>query len=78
MSSPPRLTTAARVAGIRAAIERVKQAQEHFRQVSANPIAGTLQIESARATLTATVNEFGWQWANVELVLDVLAPKEPA
>lgn len=75
MSTPPRLTTSTRVSLIRSAIERVKRSQEHFRQVNANPLADTFQIEGARASLIAVVAEFGWQWENVESVLDALAPE---
>jgi len=72
---PQRLTTSARVAQVRAAILRVKQAHDHFRYVSGNSPDDTFSIESARAALVASVAECGWQWENVEAVLDALAPE---
>lgn len=73
---PPRLTTSARVALIRAAIDRVKEGREYFRQVSADPSAELIRIESARETFVSAVKEFGWQADNVEAVLDALAPEK--
>ena len=74
--TPPHLSTSSRLELIRNSIERVKRSEDHFRQVSADPSASTLRIDGARATHAATVAEFGWQWKNVEAVLDALAPEE--
>lgn len=74
--NPPRLTTSARVDLIRAAIVRVKQSEDYLRQVNADPSAEASSIVSARASLAAVVGEFGWQWKNVEAVLDALAPEK--
>jgi hypothetical protein len=68
----PRLSTSARVELIRAAIFHVKQSQDRFRQVNLG--GDTFLIEAARASLIAAAGEFGWQWENVEAVLDALAP----
>ena len=73
---PPRLTTNARVAEIRAALVRVKDAREHFRLVSASESVEQLQRDAAAEACAAAVKEFGWQWDNIEAVLDALAPVE--
>ena len=73
--TPQGLTTTARVALIRMAIERIKVAREHYRQVSADAFMTTPEIEAAKASFTAIVREFGWQSENVEAVLDALAPE---
>ena len=70
------LTTSDRITLIRAAIAHVKEGREYFRQLSANPAADSLRIESARDSYTAALKEFGWQFTNIEVVLDELAPKE--
>jgi hypothetical protein len=74
--TPPRLTTSARIAAIRAALVRLKEAREHYRLVSADLTAETLRIESARDSFAAAVREFGWQWHDIEAVLDALAPEK--
>ena len=70
------LTTSARIAAIRGALVRVKEAREHYRLVSADLTAETLRIESARDSFASVVREFGWQWDAIEAVLDALAPEK--
>ncbi len=74
--SSPRPMISARLDLIRDALVRVKGAREHFRKVNATASSDTFRIDSARNLLEATVREFGWQWENVEVVLDALAPEE--
>ena len=69
------MTKSARIAQIRNALERLKEAREHYRLVSADQSLESLHKQSAQDTFTATVKEFGWQWANVEAVLDALPPE---
>jgi hypothetical protein len=61
---------------VRYAIERIKHLEERFRIVSETPSAGQLEIEMARDRFTAAVREFGWQWHNVEAILNDLFPEE--
>jgi hypothetical protein len=69
------MTTMARIAQIRTALARVKESREHYRLVSANQSVESLHKQSAEDAFTAAVKEFGWQWINVEAVLDALPPE---
>lgn len=73
---PPRLTTSARVALIRAAIARVKESREHYRLVTASESVEFLERDAAKEAYCAAVKEFGWQFDNIEAVLDALAPEK--
>ena len=70
-----RLTTV-RIAQIRAALMRVKDSREHSRQATADPSGDSLQREFAKDCFTAAIREFGWQYTNIEAVLDELAPEK--
>lgn len=74
--TPQRLTTSARVGQIRAAIVRLKECREHYRLVSADPAMETLQHDAAKEAYAAAIKEFGWQWDNIEAVLEALAPEK--
>jgi hypothetical protein len=73
---PPRLTTSARVAQIRAAIVRVKQSEARVREISTDPSSDSSRTSTARAAHVFVIADFGWQWENVEAVLDALAPEK--
>lgn len=74
--TPPRLTTSARVAQIRAALVDVKRSRDEFFAVNADPTADTFRMGSARRMYEMSVSHFGWQWVDIEAVLDALAPPE--
>jgi len=72
---PERFTTSARVAQIRLALARVKESREHYRLVSASETVEFLERDAAKEAYCAAVKEFGWQWDNIEAVLDALTPE---
>ena len=75
--TPPRLTITARITQIRAHLVRVKQNRERYMQASADlSVADQDALASTRDTFTASVRELGWQWENIEAVLDALAPEK--
>jgi hypothetical protein len=71
-TAPTAPTVADRVAFIRHAIYRIKYAETRWREINADPLAGGAEIAWARQQRDAKEREFGWQWENVEAVLDAL------
>jgi len=61
---------------VRAAIARVKLANENWRDSQTNPWSNTEQRTAARERLICAQCEFGWQWKNVEAILNELAPEK--
>ena len=61
-----------RIALVRAAIQRIKDAEKHHRDTQADAYSDYDDRALAREGLRECERKFSWQWKNVEAILDEL------
>lgn len=59
-----------RVVLVRAAIGRIKQAEQEWRDAESNPSCGISGRAATKIAKNAAEAEFAWQWKNVEIILE--------
>ncbi len=72
----PNLTIEFRIELIKRAIEHAEQADQRFREISADASRTPLDCDWARAHRDGAEAEFRWQWRNVKAVLAHYEEKE--
>lgn len=68
------MTLSDRIVLIRTAIARVKESADYVRMTAIDPAADSGRITTVKARHVFVLADFGYQWENVEAVLDALAP----
>lgn len=57
------------LAMVKAAIARIKSGMERFREAEANSYASSETRAQARISASAAIQEFAYQWPNVDLII---------